>query len=348
MKRIQDLPLWKKISFAGAALTLLAGSLNLVLNTNALGPDDLCGGLISAKQAQRALGHTGRLTHNGFAAGGSAPEFHCKIEQRSTLLGHDKANLWVDGNQQLANFPFVQPRWAYPAEMSFFSGSATGAVSPSDSWILLPESCWRQPTKHEGITVPHVRTVEVSSPGHRLEGLEMARLLVEAANNAARREGCSDQELKAPTEITPVAEPKTTNISSTCGVEGFSLPAAAGVERSGLRERSRRLDAPIWTCDLLPRGERSPYVSFAVVRDKTLVSALTQNIDYLRAQPPHGWKARGDMQTGLIISCKGEDTYLSMHLSDAKAGLDETAAQSLFTSYISATSGKLSCGNVTP
>ncbi|MFI1798711.1 hypothetical protein ACH427_15360 [Streptomyces sp. NPDC020379] len=348
MKRIENLPLWKKISFAGAALTLLAGSLNLALNTNALGPDDLCGGLISAKQAQRTLGHTGRLADNGFATGGSAPEFHCKIEQRSALLGHDNSYLWVDGNQQLANFPFVQPRWAYPAEMSFFSGPATGAVSPSDGWILLPESCWRQPTRYDGTAVPHVRTVEVSSPGHRLESLEMARLLVEAANNAARLDGCSDQKLKAPAYITPVAEPKATKFSDTCGIEGFSLPTVAGVERSGSRERSGNFDAPVWTCDLLPREARSPSVSFAVVRDKTLVSALTQSIDHLRVQPPHGWKARGDMRTGLVTSCKGEDTYLSMHLSDTKAGWDEAASQSLFTSFISTTSRKLGCGNVTP
>ncbi|MEU3351352.1 hypothetical protein [Streptomyces sp. NPDC037389] len=343
----RPVPVWKRLLFAGAACTLVIGGLNLALNTNLLGPSNLCDGLISEAQAERTLGAVGRLASDSTTSppAGKLGEFHCKLTQIAKFTGGNEKNLWVDSYQQLGNFPFtVRPRWSYPAKVSFFTGSAIGAVSDTDGWVLLPQSCW-SPDKNG----PRVHVIEAGVPGHPVARMELARLLVNAANNAARREGCAKKELAAPTTLESPPEITNTSPDAVCGIRGFTAPVtgAAGIGRHV--EQSGNFSNPVWTCDLTPKGAQSPYTRFSITRDKTLVSAQAQQISYLNARPPQGWNAQGDRKTGIIASCKDGDTYFSVHMEKRPTRpTEESEVKALFDSFVKAAGNKLGCGRIAP
>ncbi|MFG2179115.1 hypothetical protein ACGFLS_10390 [Streptomyces abikoensis] len=337
----RPLPAWKKLLFVGSTLTLLGGSLNLAWNTNVLGPDSLCRDVASAAQIQRTFGHTGRLVDTNATEiprrDSSPQEFRCTVKQTTKLLGREEGHLRLEGSQDPPGYRFPSLNTGRSTETSFFSGRSTGAVSDYTGWIILPESCWKGSAKESGAYV-----VEASATGGELKRIELARLLVDAANHVSRRAGCAARALTAPAELQAPAKPQHTDFTKVCGIDGFSVPPIKSSRQGTPRETTRPLTDPIWTCDLFLDDSRGPYASFTVARDRLLVSAARK-------------KSHGSVNNELVTSCAGNDTYFAMNGSAQyrrMAGRTDGAAlpdeRALFVSFVKAAGKSLGCGSITP
>lgn len=355
MSSLRTLPAWKKLCFWGAALTLITGCLNLTWNTNLLGSGQMCHGLLPGALTEDAFNHPGRLHDSplGSPPRGNDTKFLCQVKLTSKLMpGSDTRYLQVGGSPESPDFQFTSGAWPFPAKMSFFSTGATGAVSDESGWVLLPGSC--QPKESSDAKNHHVYVVEGSTTGGKMKRLGLARLLVEAANRVARQAGCATETLGAPAQLQTPATTTDTDFFNACGIRGFAINHFSTLTPGNIQERAQKMPSPIWACDLLLSQDRSPYASFAVVRDQHLVSEISKSLDRTQRPVPNGWHARGFTGSGgLVASCGGKDTYFAVRIgpgyhATANESDDSGDSMSLLQSFVSAVGKKMGCAGIAP
>lgn len=344
MQMNRSIPTWKKLLLAGSTLTLLAGFLNLAWNTNILGPDSLCHNVVSAAQVERTLGGTGRLdgssTKTPPAAG--TVEFRCIVRQTTKLIGQEEGYLRLEASGTTSGFRFSALNQGRAAETSFFSGESTGGVSDYGGWIMLPESCWKATESRSPGGESRVYAVEASAMANKLKHLELARLLVDAANNVSRRAGCASEKMSAPTELQPPTGRQDSDFTKVCGINGFTLPHPRGSGQGKPSEGSHPLPASIWACDLFLTENQPPSASFTMTQDKLLVSALSQ-------------KNHRSADNEKFASCNGKTIYFGMNgsaqyrrLAERSNGTELPDEEALFASFVKAAGSTVGCGNITP
>ncbi len=341
-------PIWKRLVLAGMVCALFLGGFHLVRNTNTFGPDELCHGLLPAEEMERTLEHSGRLDSEDYknAPGKDDVEFRCSVRQTSKLLGRDDATVRIGSYQERADFPFESALWVGAAKMSYFSGPATGAVSDSSGWVMLPESCWGKAAESPLMERPPVYVIEAIASNTETKRRELARALVKMANAVSQRAGCAPGNASTDPRPLPAASVKPTDSAKVCGIPGLTLTVPSGTTQDRPVERARSLTTakadPVWACDLLLDEKDLPYASFAVVRDKRLASAISQSL------------AHHTPGAGLMASCGGENTYFTMK-TGARYGKLARAPRSgmpdekaLFKKFVSAAKKQLNCGNSAP
>ncbi|MEV0277812.1 hypothetical protein AB0I22_15730 [Streptomyces sp. NPDC050610] len=343
----RSFPVWKKLVFAGAVCALVLGGLNLGWNTNTFGPDELCHGLLPAGEMERALGRSGRLESDDYknAPGKGDVEFRCSVRQTSKLLGRKDAEVRIGAYQERADFAFTSAAWRAPARMSYISGPATGAVSDSTGWVMLPESCWGKSGDSPLTEKPPVYVIEASATGAGMKQRELARMLVKAADAVSQRAGCAPGHAATDPEPLPAASVRPMDSAKVCGIPGLALDVSGDTAKGRPVERARSLSArtePVWACDLLLGEKRVPYASFAVVRDKRMTSAISQSL------------AHRSPDAGVMAPCGGRNTYFTMK---AGAGYSIVAKGSgtrlpdektLFKTFVDAAKKQLGCGTSAP
>ncbi|MFE7114027.1 hypothetical protein ACFU99_01190 [Streptomyces sp. NPDC057654] len=274
-------------------------------------------------------------------------EFRCSVRQTSKLLGREDAQVRIGAYQERADFAFTSSAWRTPARMSYFSGPATGGVSDSTGWVMLPESCWGKSGGSPLTEKPPVYVIEASATGAGMKQRELARLLVETSNAISHRAGCAPGNAPTDPKPLPAASVRPTDSAKACGIPGLALDASGGAAQGRPVERARSLSAeaePVWACDLfLGEDEKEPpYASFAVVRDKPLASAISRSLTH------HSPEA------GVMASCGGEDTYFTMRTGARYAKAAEAPGsrlpdeKALFKKFVGAAKKQMNCGASAP
>ncbi|MEV0264966.1 hypothetical protein AB0I49_27000 [Streptomyces sp. NPDC050617] len=340
-------PVWKKLVFAGAVCALVLGGLNLGWNTNTFGPDEVCHGLLPAGEMERTLGRSGRLESDDYknAPGKGDVEFRCSVRQTSKLLGHKDAEVRIGAYQERADFAFTSTAWRAPARMSYFSGPATGAVSDSTGWVMLPESCWGKSGDSPLSEKPPVYVIEASATGAGMKQRELARMLVKTAGAVSQRAGCASGNAAEDPEPLPAASVRPMDSAKACGIPGLALDVSGDTAKGRPVERARSLSAktePVWACDLLLGEKGAPYASFAVVRDTRMTSAISQSL------------AHHSPDAGVMASCGGEDTYFTMKTGARYAKASEASGsrlpdeKTLFKKFVDGAKEQMNCGTSAP
>ncbi|MFD0429334.1 hypothetical protein ACFQ60_21345 [Streptomyces zhihengii] len=134
----------RKVLAPVLGIGLLVAGLHLRLNTNVLGEDEVCGGLVPTAAAAAVFPSSGRVSDGKGLDDrpGDRLAFSCTVESSSFLPGSDTGHIRVTGTRERGDFPFTDDgRWPNPATVSYFAGDSTGGVGADHGWVLLPAAC---------------------------------------------------------------------------------------------------------------------------------------------------------------------------------------------------------------
>lgn len=347
-----------------AKLTVLVGAVVVVAgaglfswwNTDVLGQDDFCRGAVSSAEMSAVLDGTGRLTQDLDYESDDPYGLHCTVRRTSKFVGASQPTADIELTAETAVFPFQSRRWKNPSDMSYLTDGATGAVSETKGWVLLPQNCWdplSTPKTRNTVPVVEVSTSKATSRP------AMARLALRAAEHVMSSVGCSQQNSpEAPPRLQGPEgsrQPHQTDPQKVCDLDGFSLPESTfGKGAVGLgTERATAAGSPTWACDLYLKGPElpkqglqdaeRPQITFAVSQDPNVVNGVLRDQDA---------KDLRRMRGGSILKCRqGGDIYVGMNLNDAYgSSLDEQGEPTsertrgeLLSSFVEAVSAERGC-----
>jgi hypothetical protein len=314
------------------AVALLVSGAHLWWNTNLLGREDVCGGLVSTDSAEVVLPGSGRISDRDGLDDrpGDRLAFTCTVQQSSVLPGSDTEYLRLSGTRERGDFPFLDGRWPSPATMSFFSGGSTGAVGSDHGWVLLPDGC----TTADGPAIIEGYAPEGSDP------VKVARLLTEIANNAAERAGCAaEQPLTAPDTLAAAPQPRQVEDSAVCDLAGLKFPGRKG--DPGVTETVQDRAAPVWSCEVTGRA------TYAVTQEPHILAAIRSSPGYEEQPQVAGHRVSGFDNRHVVADCAGTPTYFSMELGqDYTSAIGEPGtprAQDLFDNFVDVAGRRFSC-----
>ncbi|MDX5571155.1 MULTISPECIES: hypothetical protein [Streptomyces] len=312
-------------------------------NTDLLGRDDFCAGVVSADDAGAVLDGPGRLTLASAEpqkVSGDAYGFDCVVQRSSKLIGGDQASLTVDLTRPDATFPFRTRLWKNPAAMSYLADGAAGAVDDRRAWVMLPASCWDK-IPSSGANASPVLELEVSNGTADRQALAVTA--VHAARQIAGDVGCSAPELSRPVRLHGPAEKGgagRTDTANACGLKGFRLPESTFFDGEATpgSERFTGTGASAWACTLDLDGPAEPQLTFALSQDRTLTKFAGRD------------PAVADRDGVALLECADGTAYVSMHRNDAYEDLllDNKVPgdrwNDPFRAFIDAVAKKLDCG----
>ncbi|PWK65143.1 hypothetical protein BCL76_113130 [Streptomyces sp. CG 926] len=308
---------------AAVATVALLGGLHLWLNTNTFGDSALCGGVVSAHDAEAVLTGAGRITSRPGALSGAddgRTRFDCVIERSAAAQpGSGRQRLFVRGTSERGDFAFTGGNWPDASTASFFPG---GGVAPGRAWVQLPAGC----TADEAGLV--WGNTEETANSEKLVGL-----LTSTANRISTRAGCTPPApLSAPDRIAPPAAQRPATAGSVCALPGFTLPAVA-------RETVQDSGAT-WSCGTATaEGPKQAYATFSATRDPAVISAIRKS---------KGFNGQGFDATHTLSDCSGKPTYFAMETGSRyteSLGAGAPDPQDLFTAFTKAAAAKFSCAN---
>ncbi|MDX3377124.1 hypothetical protein PV390_22270 [Streptomyces sp. ME02-6991-2A] len=303
-------PAWKVWAVVAVVVVVVAGLLHAWRNTNVLTGDRLCGGLVSASQADAVLPGSGRLDAEGDGLDDDLTGTVCRVGKSSVLLGSGDSELtvrvWAEqgdgllGVEHLLDLPMT----------SFFSGVVTGGVDRRQAWVLLPEKCWteKQPV-----------IVRVSTTGPITDRAAFAALTTETARSVAAAAHCGDVPEKPGPLAPPVSdEARPVSEGAVCGLDGFSVrgqvPKGAKVLEAG-----QKAPAGLWSCSLYLDDDSSGivradgFMTYTVSRDPLFTAAVRKALGTTRGKAPDGRAAEVVNTEKMILPCaQGDPLYLAM------------------------------------
>ncbi|MGW1137150.1 hypothetical protein [Streptomyces zhihengii] len=313
---------------------LLVAGLHLRLNTNVLGEDEVCGGLVPTGAAAAVFPSSGRVSDGKGLDDrpGDRLAFSCTVESSSFLPGSDTGHIRVTGTRERGDFPFTDDgRWPNPATVSYFAGDSTGGVGADHGWVLLPAACT---TADGGPAVIEGWAPEGSDP------VKLAGLLTDVANAAAERAGCAAGEpLVAPRTLAAAPAPRQPRDGAVCGLAGMTFPGPR--EGIGAEETVRDAPGPTWACHV------AGYATYAVTQEPRVVEGIRSSPGY-EAQPA----AAGHAMSGFdpyqaVTDCAGTPTYFSMETGpkyhDATGTPGTPRLRPLFDSFVAAAGDRFGC-----
>ncbi|MFJ8822663.1 hypothetical protein ACIREE_12840 [Streptomyces sp. NPDC102467] len=309
----------KRAVLTGGTLVVLLALTSLYCwwNTDVLGDDAYCDGKLASADAGSVLDSAGRISAvtTQVGTGSGRAEFRCTIERTSRFIGTGTQRLTLRTGTESGSFPFTTAVWKDPASRSYFTNGATGAVSGSGGYVVLPKACWSKVGAFQGsrIVVPDdgsVTTVEAAMDQGSADPAALARLLTGLAQKVATDAGCAEPEPARPPVLAAPSDPRDTDARAVCGLKGFSLPAAtlptAAAEPG--TEQVNRATAHTWACDLALSGTSGARLSLAATSDPTTLEAVRNDSDAFEELP--GGKGRATTNQALL-KCDTSDVYFA-------------------------------------
>ncbi|MFJ8000468.1 hypothetical protein ACIQ7D_25595 [Streptomyces sp. NPDC096310] len=341
------------------SLSLLAfGGMFTWWNTDLFGEQNFCGGKIESSDIASVLDTRGRISQTASQGGSAdAPEFHCTIQRTSFLLGTDDMKVTLSTRTKKADFQFQTRAWPDPAGMSFFTGGATGAVSDTRGWIMLPESCWdRVGMLYRGNPSPgnaqSVTTVEAVLDQGEAGREELAGMLARTAQRVADVAGCSGGGKAMAPGLRDAGTWTETDPGHACGLAGFALPGSAFVSGKAEKgeERTAGDSAETWACDVRFSGSSESQASFSVTSDADITKATLRQKDFRdlpngtgRINPDSAVLKCGD--TSVYFGMNWNDEYRDLNLDQGKDHYTENNRK-LFQSFVDAAGKKHHCPDI--
>lgn len=338
----------KRVTAVVAAVAVVAaGLLGLWTwwNTNLFADEAYCGGKLTRTELDSVLGTEGRISSVAAEGGEESPEFRCTVERTSKLLGAEPMEIEVSTAVHEPDFAFQTRVWRDPGAMTYFSAGATGAVSETRGWVMLPQAC----QEDAGYLVQTVMRKG------KAERTQLAGMLVQAAQRVAARAGCASDDAAPDFELGERSDASATDARSVCDTKGFALPASAFVAgKAEPGEETVSTSKRTWACDLSLAGTGKSKVSFAVSSDPRIVN------DRLRTETgfsdlPDG-KGLIDGHRRAILKCGEQSVYFGMRPNDAYQELllererreqYEPTVRGLFQSFLDAAGKQHGCPTVT-
>lgn len=328
--------LGQRIAAPVLAVVVLAAGAYLWLNTNLLGREDVCGGLVSSKSAEAVFPHSGRISDRAGLDDSSSDRiaFTCTVESSSFLLGSDTEYLKISGSHERGDFPFSEyGRWSSPATVSFFSGGATGGVGSDHGWVLLPDAC----TTADGPAIIEGYAPEGSNP------VKFARLLTEVANNTAKRGECaSEKPLTPPQTLDTAPEPRQVREGAVCGLTGLEFPGPKEQVRADVTETVQDSAGLTWSCEV------DDHATYAVTQEPRLVAGIRSSPRFTEQPRVAGLQVIGFDPTHVVADCAGTPTYFSMEVHQGyTSALEKPRAPSLrglYDNFVEVAGERFDCG----
>ncbi|MER0445639.1 hypothetical protein ABR738_13905 [Streptomyces sp. Edi4] len=331
-------------------------------NTDLLGADSFCGGRLGSEEARAALDSPGRLAQVRVQGDARHAEFACTLERTSRFIGGEEQRVTVRTTHEQGAFPFTTSVWKDPAGRSYLTSGATGALSSSGGYVVLPKACWSKVGGLQGNRVVRagdgevaVVTATVEKGSADLDGL--ARLLTRSARQVAEKAGCDTPALPSSPALAAPSAARPTDVQNMCGVRGFTLPKSVVlVGRAEPDTEQVNQGGPrTWACDLHLAGSEKASVSFAATTDTNMVQAATGGSETLRDLPADRGVAGPDQA---VLHCGAGDTYFAAHWSNTYEGalLDSVshsaadytkAKKAAFQNFLDATADAHRCPRVT-
>ncbi|MEU9707169.1 hypothetical protein AB0E21_00915 [Streptomyces sp. NPDC047967] len=300
---------WKPWGVVMAVLLVVAGLLHVWRNTNVLTEDRVCGGLVSAEQANGVLPGAGRIDAEGDGLGKELTDTVCRIEKSSVVLGSGEGALTLRVRAQQGMEILGVYGVSELPETSFFSGAVTGGVDDDLGWALLPEECWATQPVFVGI-----------SSTERISDREaFAALTTDTARAIAAGEGCGDLPEKPERLLPPRSDaPRPVSEGRVCGLGGLSV---SGQVPEGVKvlEAGQKAPADLWSCKLtLDDDSRDSvraagFMAYSASRDPLLIAAVKKTPGTSEGKAPDGRRADLVGESQMILPCaEGDALYLAV------------------------------------
>ncbi|MEU4734803.1 MULTISPECIES: hypothetical protein [Streptomyces] len=342
-----------KIAVPLVSLALVGIFVHVSYNTNVLGDDELCGGLVSARAAEAAFSRTGRVSDDGDAAPrpGEAA-FDCWLDNTSALPGSPDLEMHLYTTRDRGDEAFTGGG-PEQAAVTYFSGPASGGVEKDrKAWVWLPPAC----LDGESVRV----NVSLMSREGSADRVGLAALAVDAANRLMDHTKCDADRLKAPPGIGATPVERDADAGRLCGVPGFSLPAGSTGQARKVREIAPAARGPLWTCfvalehgqddDSGDRDRGSGFATYSVVQDPVVIGGIKQSKAYSEESPIDGWAVTGFDATHVVATCEGKETYFAMEIGTQQLrSWDEPAAPrdaQQFRSFVEKVRPSFGCSGV--
>lgn len=345
-----------------AVATLSSAALFTWWNTNAFGAEEFCDGMFASNDVRAALNSSGRVAEVSSQTVPEFSEFRCTVKRTSRFIGADDSEVTIRTATEPGAFPFTTAVWKNPSTMSYFKDGASGAVSDTRGWILLPKACWDRVGNIQGSRrIPpnpkKVAAVEATVRQGVVDRRGLARLLAHAAQKVAESAGCSTAGLKAPSDLSILRKPRTTDARNACGIQGFSLPNSSLVK--GLAEPGREQltgETPhTWACDMYLDGASKSQISFSISSDVNVIDGALRDSESFREVA--GNKGLVGIDEA-VLHCKDGDVYFSVRwnaaynnvlldLAKRKSHSYAEMHKSLFQGFLDSAADSRSCPRVT-
>lgn len=327
-------------------------------NTDVLGADSFCGARLDSGDVRAALDSTGRLSQVHVQGDSELAEFSCTVERTSRLPGGEDQRLTIRTGSEQGAFPFTTSVWKNPAARSYFKDGMTGAVSPTDGYVVLPESCWDKVGGIQGSRAVRsgegaVATVEVTVEKGAVDRAGLARLLTHSARQIAEKAGCATPVGSGIPALGAPDESRMTDVRNACGLKGFSLPENAVLLGRAEPDREQVNDAisRTWACDMYLAGSAKANLSFTATTDDVIVDAALKGTERFRPLSDH----EGVATTGAaVLHCRNNDVFFAARWSSEYDGallesLNHSVAaytdvrKTTFQNFLDAAAGTYSC-----
>ncbi|MBM7437243.1 hypothetical protein [Streptomyces sp. HB132] len=329
-------PAWKVWAVVAVSVVVVAGLLHAWRNTNVLTEDRLCGGLVSAEQADAVLPESGRLDAEGAGLDEDLTDTVCRVGKSSVVLGSGEGELtvrvWAEQGDRLLDVD----RSPELSETSFFAGKATGGVDGYTGWALLPEECWD--------TQPVI--VRVSSTRPVSDRTAFATLTTDTARAVAAGAKCGDFPEKPGTLLEPRSEAaRPVSEGQVCGLDGFSVRSQVprGTE---VLEAGQKAPADLWSCKLtLDDDSRGPvrtdgFMTYTASRAPLLIAAVQKAPDVSKGRAPDGREADVVKAQAMVLPCaEGGSLYVASRsgmqfMESRNRGAELPARDAYFESFV--------------
>ncbi|MGA5000955.1 hypothetical protein ACPCB7_23320 [Streptomyces arboris] len=338
-------PAWKLWAVVAVVVVVIAGLLHAWRNTNVLTGNRLCGGLVSAEQADAVLPGSGRLDARGDGLGKELTDTVCNVEKSSVVLGSGRSFLTVEVREEQAE-DLLGVDWSpTPSRTSFFSGEATGGVDAYTGWVLLPEKCWTDR--------PVIVRTSTNEPVP--DRTSFAALTTGTAREIAARATCGDLPQKPGPLLAPVSdEARPVTEGQACGLDGFSVGGQVPTGTKVL-EAGQKAPAGLWSCKLtLDDDSRGPirtdgFMTYTASQDPLLIAALRKTPDASRGRAPDGRAADVVKPQAMVLPCaEGGHLYVAsqsgmQYMESRDRGADLPARDAYFAPFMKAAAKSFGC-----
>ncbi|MCF6523115.1 hypothetical protein [Streptomyces sp. JJ36] len=311
---------------ASAAVLVVAGGTYVSANTNLLGSEELCHGLLTDSTVQEVIPGPGRLSSEDLGA------TSCRVTQSSLGIGAGDTEVELDVQSEDAGFPFERGLWQMTGRKAVFTEGATGVASARGGWVLLPEGC-----EVSGPLVgddPEQIVLKAVFFEGEADPAGVARLLGEAAHGLAVRNDCDADAVRAPEQVAEPDPVRNTAPGKLCSLPGLEVSRLESDRGRPVEQTSGALERD-WFCDLYFTDDtHGPYTQFAVVRDERLTAGA-------RAADGPSWTAQA--------LCDGTRTHFLMDSNDYPWNPEERSAaglpdeQELFQRFVEAAAKAAGC-----
>nr|WP_260611796.1 hypothetical protein [Streptomyces sp. WAC04770] len=339
-------PAWKVWAVVAAVVVVVAGLLHAWRNTNVLTADRLCGGLVSAEQADAVLPGSGRLDAEGDGLDeDELTDTRCSVEKSSVVLGSGRSFLTIEVREE-QGADLLGVDWSpSPSRTSFFSGKATGGVDAYTGWVLLPEKCWTDR--------PVIVRASTNEPVP--DRTSFAALTTGTAHEIAARAECGDLPKKPGTLLAPRSgAARPVSEGEVCGLDGFSVEDQVPTGTKVL-EAGQKAPADLWSCKLtLDDDSRGPirtdgFMTYTASQDPLLVAALRKTPDASRGRAPDGREADVLKPQAMVLPCaEGGVLYVAsqsgmQYMESRDRGADLPARDTYFAPFMKAAAKTFGC-----